>query len=134
MAIYTGSIYSGSTIFLHNSVPQVFNSKPDSINYFSNTGMVDNFKNNINNINYFSGSIYNGSSTTTINTIAITTSSVTSSGSLIVYYQRVFSSGLNDWSYYKTVGSINVTPLSSQTNPPWTGTILYHEVIGKLQS
>lgn len=56
------------------------------------------------------------------------------SGSITTYYQRIYSSGLNDWSYYKTTGSIDTNPSPTITTPQHSGQILFHEIIGKLQS
>lgn len=47
----------------------------------------------------------------------------------IYYYQRVFSSGLNDWCYYTTTSGVNPTPLSGDTIPNWTGSIVAFELI-----
>lgn len=48
---------------------------------------------------------------------------------VVYYYQRVFSSGLNVWCYYTTQSAINATPLSTATNPNWTGSIAAYELI-----
>lgn len=53
--------------------------------------------------------------------------------SQIIYYQRVFSSGLNNWSYYKTIGYIDSNPSSIDTIPPYSGSILSHEIVGILK-
>lgn len=47
----------------------------------------------------------------------------------ITYYQRVYSSGLSQWCYYLTIGTINTSPASSATSPNWTGTISNHQII-----
>jgi len=47
----------------------------------------------------------------------------------IAYYQRVYSSGLSQWCYYLTIGTINTSPASSETSPNWTGTISNHQII-----
>lgn len=48
---------------------------------------------------------------------------------VVYYYQRVFSSGLNVWCYYTTQNTVNATPLSTATNPNWTGSIAAYELV-----
>lgn len=47
----------------------------------------------------------------------------------VVYYQRVYSTGLSQWCYYSTIGSIDSSPDTNQTSPNWTGTINNHQVV-----
>lgn len=154
MATYSGSIYYNtfpSSLLRINSnygyiknnilfpvtasqVTDIFKSTVNNINYFSASQIVDNFKTTVNNINYFSASTQENSSLRTRYTNQTTNIIVGNSGSTTTYYQRIFSSGLNDWSYYKTTGSINTNPSSNITVPQYSGSILYHEIIGKLES
>lgn len=45
------------------------------------------------------------------------------------YYQRVYSSGLSQWCYYSTIGTIDTTPATTDTSPNWTGSISNHQVL-----
>ena len=45
------------------------------------------------------------------------------------YYQRVFSSGLSQWCYFSSIGTINTAPSSTSTSPNWTGSISNHQIL-----
>jgi len=58
----------------------------------------------------------------------IATSSPSASAG-VRYFQRVFSSGLNDWCYYSTLNAVDPAPLSSATTTNWTGSISNPQVV-----
>lgn len=47
----------------------------------------------------------------------------------VLYYQRVYSTGLNQWCYYSTVNALNPNPDPAITSPSWTGSINSSQVI-----
>lgn len=130
MALYSGSFYNNNQNF-------------DVIQYFD-LEKINNYYAYYNINSYISASIYSPNvlsiSSSVINIFEVnqTTNLTNINGQIIVtgsnqtvYYQRIFSSGLNDWSYYKSVGSINPNPNINSTIPPYSGSIICHEIIGK---
>jgi hypothetical protein len=129
MALYSGSFYNYKSNF--DIIQYV------SLDKINNSYTVYNFS------SYFSASIYNQNLLSLSSSNVLTAFNENQTVNLeningnetqieIIYYQRVYSSGLNDWSYYKTSGSVNKTPNSQDTIPPYSGSILFHEVIGSL--
>lgn len=134
MALYSGSIYNNNN--------QNFN----IIQYF-NLEKINDYYTRYNINSYISAPIYSPNilsfSSSVINvfnqnqTVSLENVNgqliISGSTSLTVYYQRVFSSGLNNWSYYKTIGYIDSNPSSIDTIPPYSGSILSHEIVGILK-
>lgn len=135
MPIYSGSIYNN--ILKDNIIQYIDLSKINNIYSVYNIPAYisgSNPKVNITIIYNLNGLYkFNGIQTTQLETV--NGQSIILSGSLsqTIYYQRVYSSGLNDWSYYKTVGSIDSNPSPNNTIPPYSGSILSHEIVGILK-
>jgi hypothetical protein len=129
MALYSGSVY--------NNYPANF-----GIVQYVNLDIINNSYKIYNLNSYFSASIFskNLSSISSSNFLFAfnekqTVNIENINGQIFnqtIYYQRIYSSGLNNWSYYKTIGSVEQNPNHNNTIPPYSGSIICHEIIGKI--